>query len=887
MLRQLSVVALLLVAIPVLAVDHPALYTRLDQTQVDSLRKAVDPVLNLSEADMLKLIPTQSGLYFVGCVNCKAGMQEGQLTEWDVKNPDQVKCRFCGQVYPSDKYPVTGVTEVKAPNGAIAQYPYYESRPSWWTGQEPYRSYFGARIDYHKIRYMESAARSLARLYKLTGDETYGRRAALILTRFAQVYPGYCYHFDFPFAQKVIYDGPVVPKDFRAGFRTARWTWWAYLDASEPLLEAYDLLAGTGQLEKVGQEQQVDAPALTEAMFTAMADQLLGNQDDLGNMSPGMWADLIRVGRVLGKPEYVHTAIGRLRRMVTELFFYDGSWQEGAPSYHSQVVGNFSGLFAAARGYSDPAGYKDPQTGERFDNLELDKSLPEVGRAQAALDRIRLPNGRRLPVHDTWSTDKSTALQESKPELLGGLGQAILGRGQGADQMQVDLTWSPGYGHIHYDGLSLLVFAKGKELLSDLGYTHTKSREWTLQSASHNLVVVDNANQEATKDTQGYLRYMATGGNVQIVSVDNPQVYADVKTYRRTVAMVGLDAANAYVVDAFEVEGGKQHDYFLHGSADDPQTLAVNMAGQQIEAGLVKTLVPEGVVLKQAQSEQESNMGVGQAYGYLHDLKTAHCGGQALVKLDYANTEPGAGLQVYTVAQAGDDLYLGTNPAIRGAGSDDSKLDQYKRQFMMLRRTGGASLFTSIMVPYGDTSPVDEVKLVDLPGAQAAFEVHSGDRQDLVIIKANGASGVWNGKPVLADTEFGVITLRGGVPAGGTAVAGQIAWNGFVVKAEPMQEHALLAVKRDPGGSTLTVAGEFLPPAGTIIAVDHGGQRVSPYTVTASARVGDNSTLTIAEDAGFEFDPATSTSTFVFLPRASYAGPHAVRLYPVAEVAAQ
>ena len=47
-------------------------------------QKAVTPVLDMTEAEMLALIPTQSGLYFVGCVHCQAGQQEGQLKVWNV-----------------------------------------------------------------------------------------------------------------------------------------------------------------------------------------------------------------------------------------------------------------------------------------------------------------------------------------------------------------------------------------------------------------------------------------------------------------------------------------------------------------------------------------------------------------------------------------------------------------------------------------------------------------------------------------------------------------------------------------------------------------------------------------------------------------------------------
>ncbi|MHB8994090.1 MAG: heparinase II/III domain-containing protein [Armatimonadota bacterium] len=858
-------VPLLLLAASAFAVDHPVLPLRVKPEALDALRKSLAPLMEMPEAELLNLIPVQNGLYFVGCLNCKSGMQEGQLTVWDWRTPDQVKCKFCGHAYPSEKYPMTGVTEVKGPNGTVARYPYCDVKPAWWSGKEPYRSYFGARIDYHKLHFMEGIAGKMAQAYKLSGEAAYAHRAGLILRRFAEVYPGYCYHFDYPFYQKIFHDGDVAPKDFRGGFRTARWSWWAYMDISVPLLEAYDLIAETEQL-----------PPTVEAMFISMSEQVLGNRDDLSNMAPGMWADLIRAGRVLGKPEYVHVAVGRLRRMMTEMFFADGSWQEGAPSYHSQVVGATQEVIQVAKGYSDPAGYKYPETGERFDNLDIETQLPEVVRAKAALSRMRLPNGRYLPVHDTWATGGG-AVGESKPDLLGGLGQGILGFGKGLGAVQVGMTWSPGYGHIHWDGLALLLFAQGKELLSDLGYTHTRAREWTIQTPSHNLVVVDHANQTANKETQGNLRYFAQTPRVQVMSVDNPQVYPNVTSlYRRTVALVKLDDDSGYVVDVFRVKGGGQHDYFLHGSADEPQTLAVADTSLQP----LTSLVPAGVTFTPSTNEQTAHMETGQAYGYLRDLKQTGLTTDTLVDLTYQGDK--AGLQVFALAKAGDQLITGSNPAVRGAASDDSKLDQYRRQFAMLRRQGGDSLFVSIIAPFGEQRALQSAKLVELPGAEVALEIELGTRKDLVIIGQQPAKGQWLGMPVQTDGELTILETRDGKPRSGTVVAGSFKCGGMSLNSAGMMEAKLLGVER--GKATLLLDQGFTPATGTVIVLDHGGKRFSPHTVKSATVEGQQVRVELAEDPGFEYNAATQTSKFIFLPRVSYSGAHVVRCYPVSQV---
>ena len=880
---RLLLLALLVLPSLTCAAQHPLLPVQLKPGQASGLRAGGAPLLALPEADMLKLVPEQSGLFFVSCPNCARGMQETQLTRWDLNNPDVVKCAYCGEEVPSAKYPMDKVQEVKTPSGSVARYPYYEGRPAWWKEQEPYRYYFQARVDYQKIRCTERAAADFARLYWLTRDPAAGRRAALLLARFAQVFPAYCYHFDYPFRQKVIKEGNVTPEGFSPAFRVARWTWWAYMDISTSLLEAYDLIAASGELEKLSAETGRDVPAEVRAMLTSMTEQALGNKDDLTNMSPGMWADVIQAGRVLERPEWVHEAVGRLRAMARSQFFYDGAWMEGTPSYHSQVVGALRAVYAAASGYSDPPGYKHPRTGERFDRLDLEQALPETARVRDALLRLRLPNGRYTPVHDTWWTNGGQALTASRPDLLPGLGHGILGSGEGDSQVQAHLTWSPGYGHIHLDGLSLLLFARGQELLSDLGYTHTKWREYTVLSPSHNLVVVDGVNQKADHMTLGHLRFFTAGPDVQAVSVDNPQVYPGVtEVYRRTVALVRLSPTDSYLVDCFEVQGGKQHDYFLHGSADDAQTLtAPGLTGTPLP-----TLLPAGVKFSLGTNEQSTDSSPYHAYGYLRDLQS-FVPTAGVTPLDYSPVGSGAGLQAFLVTQPGDQLVLGRDPAIRKAGSDDSKLESTWRQFALLRRTGGKSLFAAVLAPYGQTKAIRQVRVVDVPGARLALEVQTDTRTDLIVVGIEQQPGSWQGKPLSAHCDLAVLGVQEGKPQVATVIGGWLMWGDLDLKIEPATMSAALMAVTHGATPSLTVAGEFPAAAGAVVTLDHAGQYTSAYTVKQAVFDGVDTKLLVAEDPGCDWTFPTKTSTWFTAPLQSFRGDHMVKLIGAAHLQRQ
>jgi hypothetical protein len=875
---------------------HPRLPVSLGSSDAASYRNSVAQVVALPEADLLRLIPAQSGIYFTDCPNCDAGIQEGQFeggkdathTPWDPAKPRVMRCAYCGHQYPSEKFPMAKAQEVHGPNGQPATFPY-------WEDAKGYRHFFGARIDYHRIRYMETMGWRLGRAYWLTKEPQYARRCALILQRFAALFPGYCYHFDYPFTQKIIKDGNVEPKDFQPVYRVARWTWWAYLDIPTRLIEAYDFIADSGELEKLSTELGHDVKPEIEAFFAESVRQVMANPDDLTNMSPGMWADFIQAGRALERPEWVHEAIARLERFVATGFNYDGTWSEGAPSYHSQVVGNLQGVERAAAGYSDPPGYQHPETKRRFDALDLQATLPAVKRAGASLEQMRLPNGRFVPVHDTWSSNGGQALPKSRPWLLPALGHACLAGGveealwqikpEPQAQWQVHLTWSPGMGHTHYDGLSLLLFASGQELLSDLGYTHSRDRAWTLPTVAHNTVVIDHLNQVADRGTFGNLRFFSADNLAcQFVSVDNPQVYPKLATtYRRTLIAVNGE----YVVDLFEVEGGQQHDYFLHGCADLTGTVLAGQGDAALATAAVATLLPAGTAFQEARNEGECGESVkpGSAYGYLRDVQRAADPLPATCTLDFTLTDNPARLRAYLLTQPGDQLFLGRTPAVRGAKENDDNLRTCWRPFAMLRHRGGQSVFATVLA-LNATTPL-AVRRLELPGAALALDVTNGERHDLILLRPRGLQGDWQGQALAAEAELAVI--RGSGREAGpkptpvfTVVDGRIAWGKDATETSPVKTARLLAADRQAG--TLTVEGEMRLPAGTVVLLDQAGQRVSPFTIVKAERDGANTRLTVAEDVGFVYAAAAETSTFICQPKTTHQGQHQVRVVPVAHL---
>lgn len=633
-----------LIAVAASAAVWPA---HVSEQDVPALLRATERVRALDEAALARMVPTQSGLLYIGCPNCQAGRQERQL-DWSPERPGEIFCRFCKHRYPSVKYPMSKTLEVRNPRGETQRYPY-------WENASGYRYYFAAKRDDLVRDYLATQARSLALLYVATRNLDYARRSALILDRFAQVFPGWCYHFDYPFHQKEIYEGPVPPEKFRPGMRTARWSAWGYNDMPLPLLEAYDQIRDAGVLS--GEAKQ----RIERDLFRTIADYMLANPEAYSNMSPRLWGSLVRVGRIVGERRYVDEPAARIRNMLRDRFYYDGFWAEGSPSYGRQTINSLRQVLEL-----------------RGDGVED----PDLRFAAEALRMLHLPDGRPAPVHDTWAAVDGEPLPRSQPFLLPALGHAALAGGVGAGQWQAHLTWSGGYGHEHADALSLLVWTRGREALSDIGYTHTRYRAWTLASAAHNTVVIDERNQ-ASKAADGALRYFdASHPRVQAVSVDNLRAYPKLASrFRRTlVAVDGL-----YLVDVFEVEGGSTHDYFLHGDADRPGAVVLPEAGSPVapRAGWTPT---------RNEGESAPLLTPGYAYGFLRgerEMRVARAGAIEVGMPD--------GLRVRFLAEAGDRLYSGANPSIRAADEDDQQLEKFLRGHFRARRTGGRSVFVAVI----------------------------------------------------------------------------------------------------------------------------------------------------------------------------------------------
>lgn len=730
-----------------------------DVPDIEALKQSVEPLMQMSVMDVKSQVPSESGIYFIGCPNCNGGAQEMGVLNWQPELGAKVKCKFCNMVFPNEQFPDNHERVIISPGGTKQVYKYYEN-------ENGTQYYFEAHSWFDRWKWIQQMGGQLAQLWSLTHEQAYGDRAAVILGRFAQVFPEYAIRYDYPNApvkffpanQKWPYEG-LVP------YRGAKWNWWAYGDIPIQMATIYESLQNGYDWKRMDRiigndtDKRIEKDLLLSGYeFTA------ANPEIYTNMSPGMYRDMIRLGRILKNPDIVHDGVKRFREFLKIGFFADGWWKEGTVSYHDQTIGSLKGVALAARGYTDPSDWK----GQRFEDLDLISEMDIYSKAVSVSEEAVLPNDRKIPINDTWAgknaSQKITNITASR--LWPSLGNAALTNGEVVKPLMLNVNWSGNYGHAHYDNASILLFAEGEELLSDIGYTHTKYRGWTIHTASHNTVVIDQKAQDAgtiTNPATGRLRfYDDSDAHVKAIDVDASPAYAIAKTYRRRLVMVHAAPGKDYIIDRFDVEGGETHDWFLHGMCEEEGSLEINIPLEL----KIQTLVPEWGGNNMPKNQYDTDMEGRRfhAYSYLKDIKSGLTSKPWTATWRYENS----GLRTYNIPPPGTQVFSFISPSVRLAAEDDNKLDNFMRKGVMQRHSGGPSTFVALHEPFAKDPWIESVRVegesylikyqldgrmiedrITLRGNEiqvvsgAGWEYRSGRERSGKVLSLDNSNGLW------------------------------------------------------------------------------------------------------------------------------------------------
>ncbi|MEY4939292.1 MAG: hypothetical protein RIQ93_1027 [Verrucomicrobiota bacterium] len=370
--------------------------------------------------------------------------------------------------------------------------------------------------------------------------------------------------------------------------------------------------------------EKVERDLFLEWLFTG--EKYLGGPGKAelhNNKVPRIYHAMAAAGRVLGLPEYCDVAMQGYETLRDRAFRYDGFSDESA-GYTSMYLSETLPIVERLHGYQWPERFSTRRaTGDPYrsdgklrqiyrasldhltparefipfedtgqsgapsrDFVEFGlKRYPELFGGEAALLLGRTRETTTSPSAGAGGRSGSRsgrgpgewALFNLNPESLAGNAPrelpeiyfpawmtAILRHGSGPQGAVAALNFSPEGNHRQADNLTLWYMDAGDRILGDLGYVgDTPHLAWIKSTKSHNLVVVDDAEQRFHKPGQPRrpkMEMMITTPRLSAVEASS-DAYAQCADYRRQITLIKGPAGATFLVDIFRVKGGNKHTY--------------------------------------------------------------------------------------------------------------------------------------------------------------------------------------------------------------------------------------------------------------------------------------------------------------------------------------
>ncbi len=562
------------------------------------------------DADLRALVPTGDvtrafNVGTAGCPQCgKKIYDEGGTYPWklDPKKPFKVTCPVDGSTYPSNDYKAfydSGFEDRSLLTGD------YADDGRGWVDENGERYWFVAYANHWILRnHVIPAAHYLGRAYILTGDKKYAQKAAVLLDRFAEVYPNMDYHPQSRYGAKQAANGS------RYEGKIVNWIW--ATGNLTMLAEAYDYVWDGIDDHSVPGKSSEEVRANIEANLLEEGIRSYFNGKVRGNFGMHQKA-LVYAGlaRQYGEQDTWFDGLlnnaGNNYRMtglnyaLYNLVYRDGTPYETSPGYNFSWVVNITIVAETLKraGYDV---YALPKMRRLYDSVldivNINQYTPSLGDSggiyggmvgrnpfvyQSAWRAYKDP--RFLAHLQSFGVvgEKSFSNFESlihppieakkiktttaKSRLMDGYGMAILNNP--SDTVSLALYYGYKGGHGHMDRLSFELFANNKVMMPDTGYPDFMNAyvpgifTWSKNTIAHNTLTVDASMQ--ANNHPGQVHQFVDKGIARALDIDAAKTYDSSTEYRRRMMMIDFDTEQSYVIDCFTAKGGTQHDYSLHG----------------------------------------------------------------------------------------------------------------------------------------------------------------------------------------------------------------------------------------------------------------------------------------------------------------------------------
>ncbi|MBS0664548.1 MAG: heparinase II/III family protein [Verrucomicrobia bacterium] len=831
----------------------------------------------------------------------------------DPRQPFKVRCPIGGEVYPDNDYGAyyrSGFRDRSSLTGRIVD-------DGWgWVAPNGERYWFVAHANHLVLqgpgldsRCVVSGTLALSRAYLLTGDRAYAHHAAVLLHRLAEVYPTMNYEQQSRFGQLMGAQGT------RYTGKMVNLIWESY-QVAPSLSEAYDniweTLDGDKELQRFCHQTGEQIRATIEANYLEEAIDAYFDDKMRGNYGTHQRALLqLAVVRQHGDnaryvAEVLHRPEGHLLRIGFDYALYNLVNRDGLP--HESPDYNFvwTRILATSAELLGKLGYDLatlPRLHRMFnaplDQITIGRLTPPLGDSTTRFapligrDSLTYQRGLKLygdprfasylagigatgdqtfgsfdalfdpPLPAGNQPEGGRVVPPQPSRVFSGYGYALLNNP--ADTRSVGIFYGLHVAHYHHDRLHFDLFAHGQDLMPDLGYPDGANEfnpgifTWSKTSISHNTVTVDAHRQPA--NPAGHLRLLADGPFARALTADGDGTYPQTTTYRRTLVMVdALGAADeGYIVDFFDVAGGRQHDYSLHGPTG-AFTLLQSAWSDPAPGTLAGPEVAVGALYDDPERGAKGFAGsylnyAGSGFQHLVGVRHLVTGAETFVA-EYAHEkDPAARLRLRILPQDGQDLITA---AARVSPMKFPELVHY----VIARRVAAAgaprltSAFVAVLEPFSNRPFLASARRQDLTNGSVVVAEHLDGTRDVVIHHQGADTALYanaDSLPIATDAEVAVVVFdarhqpqRAFFAGGGFLQLGSrrltaAAFRGTITRVSPATGELRV---RATAGSTLP-APATLP--GRILEISNP-LRETVQTITAARQDGDELVLTVKDD---------------------------------------
>ncbi len=844
-------------------------------------------VLKLDLKAVADLVPKQAGVHFCRCPACDAREADDPLT-WTVEKPKQLTCAKCGATLPNEKVPAHDEKKpvpeetVEVLPGTVHKYPYHavEADKALYPDE---RLYLSAKIDDRAREFLSKTALYAAvrsRKRPSSGkrvDQDLARLSAVIVLRFAQVYPAYATHFDQPGSPKYFEKADPAPP-YRSGYQTGKWEWSGSQGVPLNLVVAYGLIRDDPAVDAAGKLLAVADPreVIERDLFRASADFTRKQPEEFSEASLQAYRGILAVGKLLNDPELFRDGLSRLDEFSRRGFYHDGFWRQGSLIAHRRVLGQIDGWID--RLLSDgPA----TNSGGRAASL-LEREVPMLALARAADSAVLSPRAGAEVQQVTWPAPAPRSVRRVAG-LLGGVGIARLALGEGENAFDIELRGLASFGPAPQQRQSIRVAVAGQVALGDLDEAPEVPSGFNRSTVSHNTVVIDGLNQRESMTAArrpapgGSFLFFAADPDFQVVTLEDARAYPQSATRYRQTIIASAGARSRYAVAVFEVHGGLQHDQFFHAAAGVKTRWHLSVPtnpwpGSLLSSGL--TAVPT--------ARPEDGRWFVQAPGEVTPLDRAELVRPAQAWLSGIDGVPG-GVRLHTLGDVPVTAITATSPDPTDGASGRGSL------VLRRRSTDGSTLksrFVTLIEPIssaGAIPPLTRVGRVAVsPSALVVYvETVDGPEQIIVNLSPGTAMNIHlpDGRELKTDGLAVRVSASGLVLAGGThAECG--GWR----LDQPSNSGKVIGVTRKPDDASrgwFEVDEPIAEPdsaVGRTLLIRHGDGATHGWTIQRVENQRRSARIFVREEPGFELDRASGAARFYQFPHMSYSGPHTFRV---------